>query len=71
MKKLKREGATLTSFLQYAMRAYVEGRISLGIIPHEPQWTSQLEEEYQATIAKKSDFVDWEVLLEDKEDVSA
>ena len=36
------------------MKAYLQGRISLGIVPTDDMWTAELEAEYQS---KSADFV--------------
>ncbi|USN56600.1 MAG: hypothetical protein H6766_06285 [Candidatus Peribacteria bacterium] len=48
MKKLKAEGSTLKSLMQYAMKAYVQGRISLGIVIDDAVRNDELEKEYQS-----------------------
>lgn len=59
--KLKQEWSTLKSLLQYAMKAYVQGRISLGIIPEDTLRTSELENDYQK---KAKDFATWKNIVE-------
>ncbi len=55
MQKLKQEGLTLKVLLQYAMQAYVQGKIWLWITtnPDYPVWNTDLEEEYNE---KMQDF---------------
>lgn len=48
LQKLKKEWSTLKSLLQYTMKAYLQWRISLGIIPEDDMWTAELEADYQA-----------------------
>ena len=59
--KLKQEWSTLKSLLQYAMKAYVQGRISLGIIPEDTLRTTELENDYQK---KTKDFATWKNIVE-------
>jgi len=54
LQKLKKEWSTLKSLLQYTMKAYLQGKISLGIVLDDDMWTEQLEADYQA---KSKDFV--------------
>jgi len=53
LEKLKTEGSTLKSLLQYTMRAYLQWRISLGIITDDDMRTPELESDYQQ---KAKDF---------------
>ncbi len=61
LQKLKKEWSTLKSLLQYTMRAYLQGRISLGIIPEDDMWTAELEAEYKASA---KDFSQWKNIVE-------
>jgi len=60
LEKLKTEGSTLKSLLQYTMRAYLQWRISLGIITDDDVWTPELERDYQQ---KAKDFSQWKNIV--------
>ncbi len=59
--KLKAEWSTLKSLLQYTMRAYLQGRISLGIVTQDEMWTAELEADYQK---KSADFTEWKNIVD-------
>lgn len=61
LEKLKKEWSTLKSLLQYTMRAYLQGRISLGIVVEDDLWTTELEADYQS---KSQDFSQWKHIVE-------
>ena len=67
MQKLKKEWNTLKSLLQYAMQAYVEGKIRLGIITPDDMWTPELEKMYHKRMQDFKDttnVVSWDEFLQ-------
>ena len=59
--KLRSEWATLKSLLQYSMIAYVQWKISLGIVIDEDRRTDDLEQDYRQ---KSEDFEQWHNMVE-------
>ncbi len=68
MRKLKKEWSSLKALLQYAMRAYVNDKISLGIliVDDEDVWTPELEKTYQERMhdfEQGKNYMSWDELI--------
>lgn len=67
MRKLKKEWSSLKALLQYAMRAYVDDQISLGIrIVEDDVWTTELENIYQERMQdfeQGKNYMSWDELI--------
>ena len=64
--KLRQEGNTLKALLQYSMKAYLSGKISLGIITEDDHRNATLESDYQEKIKdfqEDKNIVAWDDLV--------